>query len=364
MFRCGANVCAGLTAGVLWLLAGALPACAQESFTGVQRVVAVGDVHGGYEEFVAVLRFAGIIDSSNRWSGGSTHLVQTGDVLDRGAHSRQVLELLMALEGEAKRAKGRVHVLLGNHEAMNMYGDLRYVSAGEYASYQTSDSAKLQRRAYDQLADPARKSDAAYQAQWMGEHPLGWAEHRQSFSSGGRFGKYLRNRPAIVKINDSLFLHGGISAKYAADSLADLNKKIRAELNDFSKLEGGIAMDPEGPLWYRGLASAPEAELAGLVDQILTAFGVARVVVGHTPTMGAVVPRFGGRVLMIDVGLSKLYNDSPACLLIENGKPFALHRGTRLELPASGGDVAGYLERASKLDPPKTKLREYVDAPR
>src|SRR5918999_924153 len=75
---------------------------------GVRRIVAVGDVHGGYDEFTRILRVTGVIDSRDRWTGGDTHLVQTGDVLDRGAASRRALDLLRRLDREAPDARGRV----------------------------------------------------------------------------------------------------------------------------------------------------------------------------------------------------------------------------------------------------------------
>src|SRR6187431_899212 len=53
-----------------------------------ERVVAIGDVHGAYSQFVSILRAAGLIDSRERWIGGKALLIQTGDVLDRGADSR------------------------------------------------------------------------------------------------------------------------------------------------------------------------------------------------------------------------------------------------------------------------------------
>ena len=74
---------------------------------GAPRVVAVGDVHGAYERFAAILHSAGVVDENGRWSGGKTQLVQTGDVLDRGTDTRRCLDLLMRLEGEAKKAGGR-----------------------------------------------------------------------------------------------------------------------------------------------------------------------------------------------------------------------------------------------------------------
>src|SRR5215207_8409564 len=56
-------------------------------FDNVERIVAVGDVHGAYDRLLEILRAAAVIDTRNRWIGGRTHLVQTGDVLDRGPAS-------------------------------------------------------------------------------------------------------------------------------------------------------------------------------------------------------------------------------------------------------------------------------------
>src|SRR5262245_14767347 len=77
-----------------------------------ERIVAVGDVHGGYDQFVALLRAAGIINNRNRWSGGRTVFVQTGDVIDRGPESKRALDLLRRLERDAEDAGGRVFALI------------------------------------------------------------------------------------------------------------------------------------------------------------------------------------------------------------------------------------------------------------
>ena len=119
---------------ILWFVAAARMFAGQAEWTGVERVVAVGDVHGDYGGFVEVLRSAGVIDQKLRWTGGKTHLVQTGDVPDRGADSRKAMDLLMNLEKQAAKAGGQVHALIGNHEAMNLYGDLRYTVPGEFAA--------------------------------------------------------------------------------------------------------------------------------------------------------------------------------------------------------------------------------------
>ena len=344
----------------LLLVLASLPggAAGQDTYTGVGRIVAVGDVHGDLAQFVTVLRQAGVLDNKNRWAGGQTHLVQTGDVLDRGPDSRKVMELLMDLAPQAERAGGRVHALIGNHEAMNILGDLRYVSAEEYEAFRTPKSEVLRDRAYAALADSTRKGDREYQKQWQAEHPLGWVEHRLAFEGNGRYGSWIRTHNAVLKIDDFLFLHGGIGPKHVGMPLADLNNGVRQALGQGA--DPGIAEDTEGPLWYRGLATGDEAPLAAHVDQVLANFGVRHIVIGHTVTAGTVMPRYDGKVIMIDVGLSAVYGGPPACLVIENGKPYTLHRGTRLDLPL-GGDPLPYLRAAAALDPQPSRLQKLID---
>src|SRR5579871_1738063 len=123
--------------------AGAASSC---EFDGVERVVAVGDVHGAYDRYTEILRVAGVVDSGGRWSGGRTHLVQVGDMVDRGDDSRKVLDFLRRLERDAQSSGGRVHILLGNHEVARMLGDLRLTTPGEYAAFATPDSSALRDR--------------------------------------------------------------------------------------------------------------------------------------------------------------------------------------------------------------------------
>ncbi len=325
---------------VFMLVAGANICAAEDVWTGVERIVAVGDVHGDYENFIAVLRFAGIIDDQGNWSGGKTHLVQVGDILDRGPEPRKVMDLLMKLEPQARKAGGYIHPLIGNHEAMNVYGDLRYVSPSDYASFQIEGS---------QETEP--------------KHPAGYAERLRQFGPDGKYGKWIRSHNAVIKINDTIFLHGGISPKYASYSIRQINDRIREELENSSKLPGGMVMDEEGPLWYRGMARGDEQALEPLVATVLKNLQAERIVIGHTFADGAVTPRLGGKILMIDIGLARLYDTfiRQACLVIENGKPYALHRGTRLELPSDNGkDMLRYLQAAAALDPQPSSLEKRI----
>jgi hypothetical protein len=129
-----------------------------------------------------------------------------------------------------------------------------------------------------------------------------------------------------------------------------MNDEISKEMRDFSKLEGGLVMDQDGPLWYRGLAQGDENELAAHVKSVLERWGAGTIVIGHTPTKGMVMPRFERKVLMIDVGLSEVYGSHTACLLVEGGKQFAVHRGEKVPLPAVPADLTRYLAQIRNLD--------------
>lgn len=262
------------------------------------RVVAIGDVHGGYAPFVRLLVATGLSDAAGHWTGGRATLVQLGDAIDRGPDDRRVLDLLMALEREAKRAGGRSIALLGNHELMNLVGDWRYVSPESIASF-------------------------------------GGAEQRRAaFAPRGKYGRWLRERPGIVKLGDVVFVHGGISPEVSVLRVPEIAARATKELHRFDAArkaavkDGAIAADadfdalraaalPEladypgwliahilGPFWFRGYAEWSDAELAEKLPGILAAQGASRVVVGHTVQLPAAIRmRAGGRVFVIDTGM-------------------------------------------------------------
>lgn len=319
-------------------------ASSKSVWTGVARIVAVGDIHGDYDQFVEVLREAKLIDGENNWIGGKTHLVQTGDVVDRGGESRPVMDLLMKLEKQAQAAGGFVHCLLGNHEAMNIYGDLRFVAPGEYAAFRDRNSEKLRDRYHAQYRDaialavegkgvPRLREET--RDEWYAQHPLGFFEERAAFAPDGVYGNWLRTHDTAIRIDDNLFVHAGLAPKFAAYSLDEINREVREELDDPQKLQGGIVTDEDGPLFYSGLAKGGEQATSAGLDRVLQKFDAKREIVGHSYAGAAINSRLGGRVIMIDIGLSRVYDNigRTGCLLIENGTLYALHRGTKLALP-------------------------------
>jgi hypothetical protein len=355
-----------VAAATAWLVTGPAEADAEEAWDGIARVVAVGDVHGDYGRFVVVLKDAGVLDAKLKWAGGKTHLVQTGDRVDRGAESRKVMDLLMRLEKEARKAGGRVHPLLGNHEAMNMLGDLRDVSAGDFAAFESPDAQRRRNDLWERLRDERRRAGAPASTEedrlrFEAEIPLGWVERRQAFAPHGTYGAWLSRQNTVIRIGDSLFLHGGLSPKYADFSLSDLNDKIRRELQEPDRNTALLVQDPEGPLWYRALAHGDPA-LSSHVDAVLRRHSARRIVVGHTPTEGLVMPLFGGRVLAIDVGLAGIYGGPPAALVIEGGRASALHRAKLVALPEGEGEpVVRYVREVAALEPDPSRLKALVE---
>ena len=368
--RTGICLLSALLCGIL--PASPLPAApVQWSWSGVDRIVAVGDLHGDYDKFVAVLQSAGLINRKADWIGGKAHLVQLGDVPDRGPHPRRIMDLLMKLEKQAQRAGGQVHALIGNHETMNIYGDLRYTTPKEFEEFRDARSERIRQHYYDQVVMELRKKaeaegskaviDEAFRQKWEAEHPLGWVEQRFAYGPNGEYGTWIRSHNAVIRIDDTLFVHAGISQKYADMPPELINDRVRKELEDFALLEGGIVRDPEGPLWYRGMAEGDEQELAPQVEAALKSCGVKRVVIGHTPTRTTVIPRFGCSVIQADVGLSEVYGGPPACLVIEGGTAFALHRGKKLQIPCDGGQgLLDYLQSAAALDPQPSPIQKAI----
>ncbi len=358
---------------VLFLASALFPlnSSGEDSWPAAERIVAIGDVHGDYEQFFTLLQEAGLVNKKGRWTGGKAHLVQTGDIPDRGPHTRKIMDLMMRLEKQARKAGGRVHALIGNHETMNIYGDLRYVTPEEFGAFRDSNSERVRQAFWEQHVENLKKKAAASgqkvtitdqeKKEWFKKHPLGYFEHRLAWGPKGKYGKWVRSHNTVIKIGDTLFVHGGISPRFADASIREINETVRKELNDFRLLKEGITVAEDGPLWYRGLARGDEQELAPHVDAVLANYGVKRIVIGHTPTAGTVIPRFGGKVLMIDVGLSKYYGRRRACLVIENGKPYTLHRGKRLELPGNSREsLVEYLSAAAALDPPPSPLEPLI----
>jgi hypothetical protein len=340
----------GLLAFV-WVALGATPAAAAPA--QAQRIIAVGDLHGDYDAWMDIARAAGLVDAQGRWAGGNTILVQLGDITDREPDSLKIIRSLQQLTRQAPRSGGRVVVVLGDHEAMNLLGDLRYTTPGEFAAFADIQSADRRERVYQanranieasaHAANPALTSEAIKQA-WLAAHPLGWVEHRLAWGPNGELGRWATHNPAVVEIAGTLFVHGGLTAEYAKLPLTTINQRVAAAMAAADDSPTTILYDPLGPLWYRGLA-IPDADAAAVrakepgprltldqeVSTVLAAYGARRIVIGHTPRMHGIEITPDGRVARIDTGITRFYGGPLSWLEIVGDKmiPHVTQRSVR-----------------------------------
>lgn len=336
------------------------------SFEGVERWVAIGDIHGDYDQYRRVMLDAGLINERGKWIGGKTHLIQTGDILDRGPDSRRIIDELRKLKRSGRRARGQIHMLFGNHEMMNIVGDLRYVHAGEYEAFRGRQSqARLDRqyelvvenRIADLLEGEVWAPDEAFRAAWYVVRPLGFIEHRLAWQMDGEYGQWAMQNPTIIRVNDTLFMHAGISALYADWRLEDINAAVTEGTRNFRTTEGpSILFDDAGPLWYRGLALGGAASEGVHLAALLQQQDAGRIVIGHTPTgsyvesginvnsEGYIKPRLDSRVVIIDVGLAAYYGGNNGFLLYEGGVLYGVHRNHKTRLPDNDQGLLEYLD--------------------
>jgi hypothetical protein len=346
-------------------------------FSGIERVVAMSDPHGDHAAMLRTLGNAGIVDADGNWAGDDAYLVITGDLLDRGPDSRAIMDLVMRLESQAPESGGKVLLTLGNHEVMNLVGDLRYVSAGEYAAFAGEELAEDREQWFQALLSRRRVQtlgmvdEAELRAEFDRDRPAGFYAHRRAFSSQGTYGRWLLEKPLMVVVNDTAYVHGGMPPMVAEQSLEALNDQLRDDINQYvvametlfaaaivdpavnfydqadvaEGLAAGAASDPstepavrkaietvvalndspvhgpDSPLWYRGTVGCSVLAEGDVLAASLAAVGASRVVIGHTPTVTrGVLERFDGRVIEIDTGMfSAAYRGSGFALILEQG---------------------------------------------
>lgn len=266
-------------------------------FPGAARIVAVGDVHGDLGATKRVLRLAGLIDEADRWSGGTTVFVQTGDQLDRGDDEQEILDLLTRLEGEARAAGGAMHILNGNHELMNAAGDFRYVTPGGMTDFADAPGV-------DVTAERVR------------EYPEAVRSRAAAFLPGGAYAKILATRNTAVVVGDSVFVHGGVLPKYAP-KLKALNEAGRLWLSKGGEPPAEL-LAPDGLVWLRDYSvPEPTDKACADLELALAELEVTRMVVGHTVQARGVTSACDDKVWRIDVGMAKHYGGEPAALEIK-----------------------------------------------
>ena len=266
----------------------------KSEYEDVSKLFAVSDIEGDFISFRKLLETGGVIDENFNWTFGNGHLVLTGDFLDRGQQVTEVLWLIYSLEEKAKAAGGYVHYILGNHEIMNLSGDIRYVSQ-KYL-----DNARLMQKGYERVFDK--------------NHELG---------------RWLNTKNIVEKIGKRLFLHGGIS-----DEVNELNTTI-SDINQLVRPYYSNSMDERtnqnvktilstkvGPFWYRGYYMGTQRATQKQINKTLSKFDVTDIITGHTVVAAEITVHYDGKVIDLD---THDYNGHIEALLIEDEKYYRIN---------------------------------------
>lgn len=296
-----------------------------------KRVVAIGDVHGDLDVMRSCLRVAGVVDTNDAWVGApGTTLISTGDVLDRGDEDWECLTYLHALQAKARRSRGDVCLILGNHEVLNVLGEMRF------ASTQSLHACAAE-------CEPPRRN-VERDDDWA------WRARQKAFAPGGIGALYLADlcgdAPVARACGDTLYCHGGLhvvaltvgaaarrkrlATAPAADApalelLAALNADAAAWLRGAGPLPAALGASESSPVWSRAYShpagAEPSTSRCGDAAKALDALGLRQMVVGHTPQITAGINACcGGRVYRIDTGLSSFYGGMKQCLEVEEGR--------------------------------------------
>lgn len=256
----------------------------KESYKNIDKIMAIGDLHGGFDELRTFLINNKITDKYLNWIWGNGHLVFVGDVFDRGDKVTECLWLIYKLEQEAALAGGKVHLVLGNHEIMELSGDKRYLA-----------------EKYINLCNRLNFN------------------YTELYNNKTILGKWLRSKNTIIVINDILFVHGGISPELAQKkmSIQNINNMVKLILNkNNGKAQNEyeeFIMGASGPLWYRGYIKLPQTyyQQTGQkfdfteekLNHILKFYKVKTIVFANT-NISSIKPMYHGKLYGIDIEFS------------------------------------------------------------
>ena len=217
------------------------------------RTIVIGEVSGAANSVTQLLQRMQLVDEAGHWIGGDAVFVQTGDLMDGGENVRAALDLFMRLQEEAAAAGGKVVVLMGNHEVLNIIGDYRGVDYMAYQHFAGADSEVQQQQAWeayaawreqraeatggDFTADETAKSD------WMANHPPGWVEYAMSMRPEGVYGRWLRTLPVAFEHDGTLYVHAGFSPEMGEMDVAYVNDAATDEIAAFDDYRARMVTD-------------------------------------------------------------------------------------------------------------------------
>ena len=286
----------------------------------VKRIIVIGDLHGDWDITIKSLKLAKVIDNNNNWNGGETVVVQLGDQIDRcrssgrrcifpeetpndEASDMKILMFFTQLHEQAQKVGGAVYSILGNHELMNVDGNMNYVSylnIKDFENFHTPEGKSI-----------ANSLDARK-----------WA-----FRPGNPVANFLScTRQLSLVIGSNIFVHAGILEKIAKEyKIEDMNKimtlYLQKKLKNPLKYNDLLESSDYSPLWNRIFATQlPSQQLCdNLMNPLKQYYKVDRIFVGHTPQMQSGISNScEGKIWLTDYGASKAFDAFDTNFVIKN----------------------------------------------
>ena len=253
------------------------------------RVVAIGDLHADIGVTRQAFRLAGATDRNDAWIGGPLTIVQLGDLIGRSDDEREVLDFVFDIRERAKSAGGTVHVLIGNHEVFGGRVDNQAVGRNPFPGFEAVPGLNL--------ADPRLRI-----------LPMHQRARGAAFMAGGPYARRLAEFPAVLRIGETIFAHGGVVPRWARYGIDKINAEVsqwlmgRTPEPDSSR---GVD-DGDRVMWTRQFSAAVDERDCALLEESLAILGARRMVVAHT-VHETITPRCGDKVWAVDVGMSRAY---------------------------------------------------------
>jgi hypothetical protein len=250
------------------------------------RIVAIGDLHGDYLGTTLILQKADLIDGDLNWVGSDTTLVQVGDQIDRGGGDKAIIDLFEKITIQAQQDGGRVYPLLGNHELMNVELDFRYVFDGGWEGF-------------DDFYSSPREN-------FVERLPSFQRGRAMAFTPGGAYAKILSHRKVLLRLNDFIFVHGGLTPEFAKVGIDKLNKEVSNWMKGLTSKPQWVS-DSNGPFWSRHYSDNPTGEDCKMLKEALELVGSKVMIVAHTVQDNGINSACDGQVIRIDTGISSYY---------------------------------------------------------
>lgn len=225
--------------------------------------IAIGALNSDLDQAMEIFYEADLIDENGYWTKKDVTVVQMGDALGNGEQSLELLQWLNRIQKQASRQGADVHVILGDQEVDNLWGELQYVSRFDIESFG------------------------------------GLEERRRAFGQRGEWREWLLNQPAVLDIDGNLFVHGGIPIEYAR-SAAELSRDIIVATENQKPHE---ILSVDGPIDYQGYSQGSDYRVCFEVELVLKTMKAQRMIVSdQNPDETNPVERCNGRLLSVPEG--------------------------------------------------------------